>query len=124
LTVIHIIRNPFDWIISAYNRPAKDKTGKVFAKYGVESNWPFKATDFSGEESRIDWKHASPIERLAWAWEFKNRRILDGMARMTRAHTVRFEDIFENERGHLVLSSLLQDLEVSSNLILKEYNPR
>lgn len=122
LTIVHIIRNPLDWITSAYNRFQRIDGNKMIPRYSVEVNWKFSANDFVGQEDKIDWKDSSLAEKLAWVWDFKNRFILESIVNDRNAITVRFEDIFNNGEGYKCLGQLLKFLSSRADLDLIDVN--
>lgn len=94
LKVIHVVRNPIDFVQSGVNRSYRSK-GKTFQTYAEEKNWKLRPTDFPDHAE--DWSAMDVYERFMWTWAFKN----DCAARFVRENPsialgVRFEDIFQS----------------------------
>lgn len=94
LKVIHVVRNPIDFVQSGVNRSYRSN-GKTFQTYAEEKNWKLRPTDFP--DRAVNWDTMDVYERFMWTWAFKN----DYAARFVRenpamALSVRFEDIFQS----------------------------
>jgi len=92
LKVVHVVRNPVDFVRSGVNRCYYSK-GKVFQTYAEEQRWKLRTSDFS--DATEDWGAMDMYERFMWTWALKN----NCAARFVRenpsiAVRVRFEDIF------------------------------
>jgi len=118
--VIHVVRNPKDWVRSAYSRKIKDSNG-VKLRYKDDNAWKLKADELKDNGGYI-WKNMNLIEKLAWTWKTKNENILrfiennDGI-------TVRFEDIFYNEhKGLENILHYISDYQPEKNSKIESYS--
>jgi hypothetical protein len=109
VAVVHIVREPFDWIKSAFSRPV-EKSGKVIPKYSIDANWKVTSQDVPGRSFSVEWDSASLKERLAWMWTIKNDLILENKNKVDHFLSVRFEDIFDVQRGAPGLSQIMHFL--------------
>lgn len=110
LKVIHVVRNPIDFVRSGVNRVYL-RHGEMVQTYAEEASWKLRSTDFPG--SQEDWSSLDIYERFMWTWRFKNER---GQRFVSEnpgcALTVRFEDIFHS-KDHHGLRSILNFLGLS-----------
>lgn len=119
LKVIHVVRNPIDFVRSGVNRSYRSK-GKVFQTYAEEKNWKLRTSDFP--EVAEDWAAMDMYERFMWTWALKN----DYAARFVRenpsmALRVRFEDIFHTA-DHKGFQAILEFLGLTE--LAGHFGPR
>jgi len=113
VVVIHIIRNPFDWVLSAYNRQDKG-----IARYNSEKNWKFSGKDIKGFKN-IDWEKSSTLQKLAWTWFIKNKMLLDAYGNSENYICLRFEDIFSSESGEKEVLKIVEFIKSNTTIDFK-----
>lgn len=105
LVVIHIIRNPFDWVLSAYNRQHENKS-----KYETAANWAFTGNQIRGYKD-IDWEKSTTIEKLAWTWFVKNKILQENFKNSENYFCVKFENIFHSVNGSNEILQIINFIE-------------
>jgi hypothetical protein len=119
LKVIHIVRNPIDFVRSGVNR-AFWRHGELVQTYAEEARWQLRATDFP--DSQEDWSSLDIYERFMWTWHFKNERGQRFVSENPDCGlTVRFEDIFLS-KSRQGFRSILNFLGLSH--YASEFDPR
>jgi hypothetical protein len=94
LTVVHIIREPYSWITSAFNRPGVNSEGQLVPRYSIDSRWKLTSDDIEGQSDIINWQSSTLAQKLAWTWYYKNTAILNNSKYVDKFLTIRFEDLF------------------------------
>ena len=122
VTVIHIIRNPYDWIKSACSRPVRYK-GQTIAKYSMDKNWKLTAKELPGETS-LQWDTATLNQKFAWIWSMKNDYVLKNAGHVKHFRSVTFEDLFGAEKGTESIRTLLEFLKSTAGLEVKDVDYR
>jgi hypothetical protein len=114
LKVVHIVRNPIDFVISGVNRP-EIRNGVKVQKYLFEENWLLKSSHIEGDLYQNHWAQMDVYERFMWTWAFKNQYLADYVENHGGL-TLRFEDMFVDKAraGLLALFDYigLRDIEL------------
>lgn len=104
LHVIHIVRDPRDYVRSHLNW-ARHRPKSFVANY-LTPFWQPSAF-LLGEMNLAEWIRATQIERFAWIWNFKNRFIEQLEETKTPYLRVHFEDFFNGPHPSEHLNSML-----------------
>ena len=105
--VIQLVRDPRTYIRSAINWGAYRFMGRPlnllpFRRLALPQYHPRSLPD------RIQWIFWSQFDRLAWAWAAMNRSMREQGQGNPRFHTIRFEDLFDNETRYSGLQRLCE----------------
>lgn len=124
LKVIHIVRDPRDYVRSHINW-ARHRRKSFVANY-LTPFWQPNAA-LVGEMSWREWRRFSSLERFAWIWDFKNRLIasLEGRVPYLR---VKFEHFFQHpspeDAVHRMLRFIgLPALDTPASIFQQRVNP-
>jgi hypothetical protein len=114
LKIVHIIRNPIDFVKSGVNRTTK-VNGKVVQKYTLEESWRLKSSALKKDPYSDKWHNMDLHERFMWLWNLKNSFIIDYLNTEKRGITLRFEDIFHTP-DNIGFTHLIEYLSLPADL--------
>lgn len=97
--IIMIIRDPRDWIRSWINKSGRYDQYDLVELFPPGRLTPQKVRDVTWTSQ---WSSFTTLEKLAWEWSYINRRLLESYERGGNKRLFRFEDIFSNNRSHLI----------------------
>ncbi len=125
LKVIHIVRDPRDYVRSHINW-ARHRPKSFIANHLIPFWQPNAA--LLNEMSWADWLRASPLERFAWIWDFKNRLIASLAGGQVPYLRVKFEDFFGHPRPENAINRMMRfiglpELEDVSGAFARRVNP-
>lgn len=90
LHVVHVIRDPRDWVTSYINWV----NGRAYSKI-ADTVVPFWHVNgyLSGDFSLYDWLKMDDFKKMCWYWSYENRVILDRCNKLVSFQTIKFEDL-------------------------------
>lgn len=93
---------------SVMNRDHYTLKDKIYYKKGLR----LQAIDFSKDFYYGKWSNMSQFEKCCWQWQKKDNFIYDAIKNDSHAITIKFEDIFNKEKGHLGIYQLVDFLNI------------
>jgi hypothetical protein len=114
--VLHVVRDPRTYIPSALNWGVFRGVKGMFAKW-----LPFwlPKPEIARADARVVWRQLSPVEKLAWHWQFINEHLNRGRQMYPdRYHVIRFEDLFARDGSGLADAVRWMGLPATEGLAL------
>jgi hypothetical protein len=118
LQVIHVVRDPIDFIYSVVAR----KTTDGQQKYALPDRWIFTPYLFKDEPNGKSWNSYDIYEKIAWVWQKKNTFLKQWIQKHKYARTVRFEDIFESKNSIITFLQLIHPEVFVYDISIKPIN--
>ena len=117
--IIHIIRDPRDYVRSFASRQVKLK-GKIHRKYDFDKYWKVLPREIN-DPITTQWEEMDIVGKGAWQWTHVNQEILNHIKDDPNAITIKFEDIFQKEENSKGMETLINFLE--NNITYLHENP-
>lgn len=92
-----IVRNPEDYIISAYNKATlSDNSAHAYSENDPRKR--VSALDFPNDRFHLEWNDFSRVEKIAWYWNYCNKTLFDFYLKNSDyCLLIKFEDLFSDE---------------------------
>lgn len=100
---VRIVRDGRDVVRSFYDR----------SMYALSCNYDYPRADrVPGDRWAEEWGALDRFEKICWYWQFKDRYLVDALKEISEERIVnlRFEDIFDEERGYPGMEELCNQL--------------
>ncbi len=120
---VHIVRDGRDFVRSSYSKMVVSRsTNQLDALFMTDDDKRrrLQACDLPGDPYCDRWVEMSRFERLSWYWMTKDRLICDVLEGHPAAMRIRFEDLFNPEKGVDCVMQMLAHLELMDALDVEQ----
>jgi len=108
--VLHIVREPSDYIRSAYSKKHGTTNYAVFEDHDPRKR--LTAKDFPTDALAKSWDTLNRFKKICWTWKKYNELILE-QSQNSPYLLMKYEDIFSPERGKTSLKTIIDFFELA-----------
>ena len=115
--IVRVVRDGRDYVRSAFSKTTRSRDGGTALFMTPEDHRErLSALDLPGDPFHERWPELDRFERLAWHWSRLDALAADALAGDPLATTIRYEDLFDAERGPETLGRLIAFLGLAPRL--------
>lgn len=121
--IIHIVRDGRECVRSSYSKTVTQRgrrRSEVLFMSEQDHRRRLQAIDLPDDPYHARWPHMDRFERMCWYWVKKDSVIRDALLNDERAITVRFDTIFDENKGYQGLWDIIEFLNLRERISLTE----
>ena len=110
--VLHIIREPSSYIMSAFSKKHSESQYAIFDEKDPRKR--LAATDYDDDPLINDWNSFDRFEKICWTWK-KYNNIIEASASKNLYKLIKYENIFSETSGKESIEEIISFFDIKAN---------